>query len=138
MIRPILLSCECEVLVSNTVHNTLQSIQDRAYKVVYCNSDINKWVPIKPLCIEQTCIKVNQSLNNLGPNIFDDYFEMIHHEKNTRRNNKCIRLPKVKTENGRKTFRFQGARSYNDLPIEIITEKNVNKFKNMLRELIRK
>ena len=43
-------------------------------------------------------------------------FEKISHKRETRGNNSKLRLPKVKTEFGRKMFSFQGALIFNKLP----------------------
>jgi hypothetical protein len=46
-----------------------------------------------------------------------NYFEINEHTINTRNQNKLLKLPRVKLEFGRKSFRYQGAKCFNELPI---------------------
>ena len=48
-------------------------------------------------------------MNKLGPSYFDNYFCKINHNYATRRNNSSVVISKVKTESGKRSFRFQGA-----------------------------
>ena len=48
---------------------------------------------------------------------------------NTRNNNKSVVIPKVRTEAGRKTFSFQGAKVFNNLPNNLQTETSLLRFK---------
>ena len=52
-----------------------------------------------------------------------------NHKVNTRKNNKSVIIPKVRTEIGRKTFSFQGAKIFNSLPNSLQTEKSFLPFK---------
>ena len=45
---------------------------------------------------------------------------------NTRNNNKSVVIPKVRTEAGRKTFSFQGAKVFNNLPNNLQTETSLH------------
>ena len=49
--------------------------------------------------------------------IFRGYFEIQEHETKTRNYQCLLKLPRIKTEYTRKSFRFKGAKIYNDLPI---------------------
>ena len=75
--------------------------------------------------------------NKIAPSPFHDYFEQLQHEHHTRGNNANIRLPKVKTESGRKCFKFQGALIFNQLPANLKNEKSIVIFKNKIKELIK-
>jgi len=46
-----------------------------------------------------------------------------------------IRLPSIKLEVARKSFYFQGANIYNELPREIRLEQDYSKFKSLLKSL---
>ena len=65
---------------------------------------------------------------------FENYFEVIESEINTRNNGTLIRLPKVKLEVTRKSFFFQGGYEYNTLSREIRSEKNNINFKEKIRQ----
>ena len=50
-------------------------------------------------------------------------------KKNTRGNNSLLKIPKVRTEVGRKTFAFQGARRFNQLDASAGNETSILKFR---------
>ena len=54
---------------------------------------------------------------HIVPKVFENYFTGNSHKMKTRNNNKSVVIPKVRTETGRKTFSFQGAKVFkvNDL-----------------------
>ena len=54
---------------------------------------------------------------------FQGYFEINDHKQHTRNNSKLVKLPKVKLEYARQSFSFAAAKIYNDLPIDIRSEK---------------
>ena len=57
----------------------------------------------------------------------------MDHEKNTRGNQSLLKLPKSRTETGRKRFAIQGALSFNDLAKDIRDVKSLLRFKSKLR-----
>ena len=66
---------------------------------------------------------------------FDDYFELNMHTLNTGNQNKLLKLPKVKLELGKKSFKFQGAKLFNELPFlnrtsEILIKRFFNEVHN--------
>ena len=58
--------------------------------------------------------------------IFRGYFDVQEHKTKTRNNQCLLKLPKIKTEYTRKSFRFMGAKIYNDLPIDIRKTESFN------------
>ena len=59
-------------------------------------------------------------------NNFEKYFEVM--SNNTRNSNKLTRLPNVKLESAKKSFRFNGAYEYNKLPAKIRNANTAKKF----------
>ena len=53
---------------------------------------------------------------------FEDYFELISHEKGTGNNNRMLITPKITLESAKKAFYYNGAVVYNSLPLEKRTE----------------
>ena len=133
MIRPLLLNCESTIISSKSALTKLQSIQERAYNIVYGHNkkQLNKWPPIDSLCKKAVITKVFKEINGITPACLSS-FERISHSKHTRTNNKNLKLPAVKTESGRKMYRYQGAKIFNQLPNEIKTEQSIVKFKKQL------
>ena len=54
----------------------------------------------------------------------------MDHEKNTRGNQSLLKLPKSRTETGRKRFATQGALIFNSLAKDTRDEKSFAKVKN--------
>ena len=80
----------------------------RAHKIMYGISTVDNQFPsIKQLCSEQVPTHVYRTIHNQGPDIFTNYFEVFNHGKHIRRNQKGLKLPNVKSENGRNMYRFQ-------------------------------
>ena len=68
-------------------------------------------------------------LKDLNSGTFDNYFILQKHNKNTRKNNYSIRLPRVKLELARQSFYFYGGKLYNELPIGIQKLYTISEFK---------
>ena len=69
------------------------------------------------------------------PGIYDSYFTRMSHCKATRGNNSVLKLLRVKTESGRKSFKYQGALIYNALSADVKDESSVLKFRNKIKTL---
>ena len=52
-------------------------------------------------------------------NNFENYFDIIQHNINTRNNSTLIRLPRVKLQSTKRAFFFQGGLEFNKLPVNI-------------------
>ena len=74
-------------------------------------------------------IEVFKCLNEISPPDYKEYCKRLGHCKGTRRNDHSVLLPKVKSEAGRKTFGFLGAKIFNKLPNNMKTESSIVKFK---------
>ena len=92
----------------------LQYIQTRSNKIItnQCTTTLDD---INQIIKRSVVIEVLKCVNDLGPNIFDKYFERFDHTKNTRGNKSLLRIPRVKTEMGRKSFKVLGATLFNKL-----------------------
>ena len=73
-------------------------------------------------------IDVFKSLHNLLPEDLNGYFKRCEHEINTR-----VVLPKMRTETGKKSFAYQGARIFNRLEKTTRDEKSILLFKGKLK-----
>ena len=63
---------------------------------------------------------------------FQNYFEVLNHKKNTRGNGITVKLPKVKHEACKKSFYFNGGKTFNELPRYIREQDTVKKFQHCL------
>ena len=70
------------------------------------------------------------TLSGIAPTAFEGYFKRnCHNGMNTRGSNKRVAVPKVKSENGKKTFMLQGAKVFNMKPNEIQDSQELLFFK---------
>ena len=70
-------------------------------------------------------IEVFKCLNGISPPDFKEYLKRLGHCKGARGNGHSLLLPKVKSEAGRKTFGFLGAKIFNKLPNNMKTESSI-------------
>ncbi len=66
------------------------------------------------------------------PQLFNNYFSRLTHSYTTRGNRSLLNLPRVRTEAGHKSVRYQ-ALIFNSLPAEIRNEVSILRFKNSLK-----
>ena len=137
MIRPVLLYCyPMYTSLGDTAKSKLQSIQDRAQRIVAKDSSITlKWVSLEEARKKRIAIDVFKSINGSCTESLKNIFTKFDHGKNTRGNGSLLVLPKVRCESGRKTFPFQGASIYNSLPSDVRNEKYFINFKRKINTL---
>ena len=63
---------------------------------------------------------------------FNDYFNINYHAKNTRKRNKLLKLPRVKLEFAKRSFKYMGAILYNDLPKIYVPVRMIKILENYL------
>ena len=98
-----------------------QNIQDKAHNL--CGGKkINKWSSVDETIKRNALLMVFGCLHCAQPEIYDSYFRRISHCKATRGNNSLLKLLHVKTESGRKSFKYQGALIYNALSADVRDE----------------
>ena len=69
-------------------------------------------------------------------NNFESYFDVL--KNNTRNGNKLLRLPRVKLESTKKSFKFTGAKLYNELPIEVRSATSTKMFASLFDKVFNK
>ena len=90
-----------------------------------------KWMTLTERISFHRNIMVFKSLNGLAPDYIGKNFQKITHSYNTRNSSNFV-LPRCKTNMGQKTFRFLGAKHYNDLPLSVKNSASLNVFKSQL------
>ena len=65
---------------------------------------------------------------------FNDYFAINYHAKNTRNRNELLKLPRVKLDFAKRSFKYMGAILYNDLPLNIRACENDQDFKKLFND----
>ena len=79
-------------------------------------------------------IEVFKCLNGILPPDYREYFKRFDDCKGTGGNDHSLLLRKVKSEAGRKTFGFLGAKIFNKLPNNMKTESSIVKFKAVCKD----
>ena len=114
----------------------IKSFHCRAENTVYnCNQPNQGTVQsVFGAIKKQACTFVRKCLDGVMNESFDDYFTRIEHKSiRTRNNSKLLKLPPVRTEYGRRSLIFMGAKLYNELPLELRSIENFDTFKKELR-----
>ena len=137
MIQPIITYCPSVYLGLPTyLKEKLQSIQDQGKKIVLSKRTVVKWKSISEIISQKIVWDVHKAIQRVSPPVFHNYFQVLDHGKNTRGDGNSLIVPRIKTEAGRKTFKFQGCSLFNKLPKDIKTEKSVVRFKQKLKNFI--
>ena len=109
----------------------LQSIESRASAIVGCGKNVSN---MERLIRRKVCQFVRECLDNKVCSNFQGYFQTNNHCKGTRNNSILVKLPKVKLEYARKSFKFSAAKIYNELPKHIRVVGDYENFKKLLSE----
>ena len=62
------------------------------------------------------CLLAFKCLKRTSIEVMNTCLEPLNHNQNTRNNKYAARIPRVRTEAGKKAFWFQGPKLYNELP----------------------
>ena len=130
VIAPLLLySSLINLMITTTQQKKLLSIEKRANHIIGGRIKIHG---TKGRMKKRACTIVKNCLIGKVCNNFKGYFTINEHSINTRNKNKLLKLPKVKLQFGKKSFKFQGAKVYNELPLSIRKCENLEHFKTLL------
>ena len=136
MVKPKLLYCSILYLSLSDHHlNRLEAVQSKALSVINGN---NSHVTFRSIssCIKQgAMLEVFKCVNGHAPSQFEDYFEILNHCFDTRGNNNSLRLPKIRTETGKRSFKYQGASIFNELLSELINERSIVLFRQKVKTM---
>lgn len=133
MILPVFTYCSIvHSDLTNGQIDKLQSLTNRARRIV---GDHEVKIPyIYSEMLKQSCMFVRKCLDGNVCANFENYFEKVNHQVNTRSSNTSVKLPKVKPSTAKKSFYYFGAKLYNELPSHIKREENIQGFKSLLND----
>ena len=138
MIRPITLYCYPVLLgISNTLNDKLESIQEQASRIITQSGHIQLQMDgLEAIRKRRSTVDVFKSLNYTGTLSDGEIrFEKLVHQKNTRGNGSFVKLPKVRTSFGKKSFVCQGDLIFNELDKSLRDERSLLKFKEKISEI---
>ena len=98
--------------------------------VIACNRN-----PLQSICgIKKTkaCLFVRRCLDDDVSEKFRNYFSVLN-GANTRNQNCLLRLPPIKKEYFRGSFKYMGAKLYNDLHTSIRKTQNFDELKSLVK-----
>ena len=127
MIIPLFTYCSILTLQLNKTQSTkISSFERRANELIFSRNSIKEISKIQKLARKRICSQVFDCLSNRACTNFTNYFELM--DNCTRNKNKLLRLPAIKLESSRKSFFFNGAKSYNELPLRVREAKTKKQF----------
>ena len=138
MILPLLNYCgTLQLNHKKTKQDRLDAFHHRAMHLCTQNLSEQKRVPSPTASnIIHSLTLVRQCLNGEVCSNFKNYFELANHGKNTRNAGALLKLPKLKLEYARSSFRYLGAALFNALPHSVRIIENTSKFKHALSQHI--
>ena len=131
MVVPILAYASLSTLKLNiTNERKLDKLHSRATRVIACNRN-----PLQSICgIKKTkaCLFVCRCLDDDVSEKFRNYFSVLN-GATTRNQNCLLRLPPIKKEYFRGSFKYMGAKLYNDLHTSIRKTQNFDELKSLVK-----
>ena len=134
IVQTVTFNCSLQGPLSGTQIYKLNSIVRRAKNIIQRGTlkEIN--LPsLENETKRQNCFFARKCLDGVICDEFKNYFEPIQHNFETRNNNFSLRLPLMRTQYGRRAVFFNGAKVYNDLPLDIRKVKSFNIFKDKVK-----
>ena len=136
MILPTFTYCGIlQLKLTATQSKRLASFYDRSLRIIQGNSSTDSDIlSVASANSIRACKLVRKCIDRETCDIFRGYFEVQEHETKTRNNRCLLKLPKIKTEYARKSFRFMGAKIYNELPIDIRKAESFKDYGKLLKK----
>ena len=128
----------CSILNANpsrTHQERIDNFENRAQRIVYRSGNPNgnqQLISVKELNKKRVCLQVFKCMIGETCENFQNYFEIMNNK--TRNRNCLIRLRVAKLECYRKSFCFNGAREFNELPLKIRSSKTASEFLKFYKE----
>jgi hypothetical protein len=120
---------------TKTQENRFVSLERRAKQVIGTS------VPSVLSSIrKEALLIVKRSLENEVCTNFEGYFQIHQHHMATRNNGYLLVLPKMKLELGKQSFKYSGAKLFNDLPLSVrktSTTTSTSLFNKNLKEFLK-
>ena len=136
VIVPGILYCSTPVLkIAETDCRKFESLQNRALKIIYGKQQKDcKLMSIESSKKYKACLLVFKCLKRTSIEVMNTCLEPLNHNQNTRNNKYAARIPRVRTEAGKKAFWFQGPKLYNELPSSLRQLDSFIIFKHKLKQ----
>ena len=126
----------CSIITSTcteTFERKILSFENRADRIIYQNCQHIKGPSIRSIQKHRIAMQVYDCIHGYVCENLGSYFDVMSNK--TRNKNKLIRLPLIRLESAKNSFRFAGANEYNNLPIEVSSATSRNEFKFQLDKI---
>lgn len=90
----------------------LERVQEKV-KILCGRQKAQIWTTIFDTIKRNDMMMVYKSIHYTEPELFNDYFSRLTHSYTTRGNHSLLNLPRMRTEAGRFSFRYEGALVFN-------------------------
>ena len=134
LILPVLTYCSLLFIYDNkSKSEKLASIDSRAIEIVNRNTDEPCAVVLPSITSikkKRACMFVRKCLDNTVCSNFENYYTVLEHDNFTKNKSNGLKLPRVRTEFGKRSVYFAGAKVYNELPISVRKSKTFSEFRN--------
>ena len=97
------------------------------------------WLPTQQRWKVNRCTTVHQIIHKQVPDYLHDHFTLTkdtHTYKTRSAHNNKIKIPKYRTSTGQKSFKYQGAVDYNNIPTHLYNQTNHKLFKKKITQHI--
>ena len=120
-IIPCLVYCSIlNINLTSTQIYKLDSIQRRASHIIYGNTPTSKTLPsIVNMKKIRACQMLKDCIDKKSCEELISSFSINSHEINTRNNGYLLKIPKCRTEYGKRSFTFMATKVFNKLPLDI-------------------
>ncbi|XP_057296237.1 uncharacterized protein LOC130625190 [Hydractinia symbiolongicarpus] len=135
MLIPVFTNCSIITCYSTKTYQVkLENLEKRANRIIFKKNVPRKSKPvsIKDLLRQRLCLQLFKCVHGDVCENFVNYFEKM--TNNTRNKNHLLRLPKIKLESSRKSFFFNGAETFNELPLQIRASTSIEDFVKLYEE----
>ena len=130
MLLPILLfACTTHLSLTNTQLSKLSSLDRRITRLT-----TKRQTPIHNEMKKHAVLLVRKCLDRQFCENFRNFFTVRVHEQNTRNNGFMLKVPKVKLQVAKPSFRSLGVKIYNDLPIQSRQTNSLLVFKEQIKK----
>ena len=136
VIVPGILYCSTPVRkIAETDCRKFESLQNRALKIIHGKQQKDcKSMSIESNKKYKACLLALKCLKRTSIEVMNTCLEPLNHNQNTRNNKYAARIPRVRTEAGKKAFWFQGTKLYNELPSSLRQLDSFLIFKQSLKQ----
>lgn len=132
IIKPMFLYCSNIFLGQSTMWtNSFENLHSRAKRII--GESTKSWPSIAVQHKRKISVDVFKCIHGIDANTPFPKYEVISHSINTRGNKSMIRLPKIKSEAGRKSSYYQGAYIFNSMSGTLRNETSLANFKRNIK-----